>query len=139
MIEFTIPGIPAKHVETRFANGHAYSPCTKAKQDLKNKMLLYAPETPSEGPIILEATYFMPTPKSFSKKKKQMFTEYEKSGDPVEHTKKPDTCAMNKILKDAMEGIFYKNDSQVFDEHFRKVYGQEPRTEVRTIEYQCTT
>lgn len=139
MVSFTIDGIPAKHKETRFSRkGWAYSGCAKEKEELHQKILSVYKQAMSYQPIILKATYWMPIPKSFSKKKTKFLIDMEREGQPVPHPKKPDTDAMTKILKDALEKIAYYNDSQVFDESFKKFYSTYPRTEVEIYEYPFT-
>ena len=45
------------------------------------------------------------------------------------HTKKPDSDNLLKTVKDALEGTFYKNDSQICKVNMEKVYSDRPRIE----------
>jgi Holliday junction resolvase RusA-like endonuclease len=60
----------------------------------------------------MELTFYMQRPKSLPKKVKH-------------HMKKPDVDNLAKGVKDALEGIFYRNDSQVCDLRVKKVYCEE--------------
>jgi Holliday junction resolvase RusA-like endonuclease len=83
-------------------------------------------QAPIEGPIRLTAMFYMPVPKSASKKKQ---AEALDGG----HTKKPDLDNLVKFIKDCLNGVAWKDDSQVCELYAQKVYGEEPRTEI-TIE-----
>lgn len=72
-----------------------------------------------EGALSMELTFHMLRPKSLPKK-------------IVHHMKKPDVDNLAKAVKDGMEGVFYKNDSQVCSLRVRKVYCLEhPGVQVR--------
>src|SRR3972149_3053602 len=53
-----------------------------------------------EGPLALELYFYLPRPKSLSKKVRH-------------HVKKPDIDNLAKGAKDAMKGILYRDNSQV--------------------------
>lgn len=80
-------------------------------------------KTHYKGAIKIEVGFYMPIPKSLSKKKQEELT-----GDW--HIKKPDCDNMIKGIKDALEGIAYDNDSQVCHETSYKIYSRKPRIEV---------
>ena len=44
---------------------------------------------------------------------------------------KPDWDNIGKIVSDALNGIAYRDDSQVVDSRVRKIYSNEPRTVIR--------
>jgi len=48
----------------------------------------------------------------------------------VAHTSKPDLDNMVKLVKDALTGVFWRDDSQIDALDARKCYGDMPRTEV---------
>ena len=80
-------------------------------------------KTHYKGAIKIEVGFYMPIPKSLSKKKQE-----ELAGEW--HTKKPDTDNLIKGVKDALEGIAFNNDSQVCHETSYKMYSKNPRIEV---------
>lgn len=73
-----------------------------------------------EGALTLEVWFWLQRPKSLPKK--------------VEHAvKKPDLDNLVKAVKDALEGMCYKNDSQFIDEQIHKRYAMNngtPRVEI---------
>lgn len=76
-------------------------------------------------PLRMECLFVMPRPKSKVWKTRAMPRE--------PHVGKPDTDNLVKAVKDALEGIVYKNDSQVWDEHSVKVIaagGEVPHVEI---------
>ena len=75
-----------------------------------------------EGALKLEVTFFMQIPKSLSKKKHgELIGQY--------HIKKPDTDNLVKTVKDSLNGIVYKDDSQVSVILAKKIYSENPRVE----------
>lgn len=64
------------------------------------------------GALKMDLIFFMPRPKSLSKK-------------IIYHTKKPDLDNLVKAIKDALEGICYKNDSQVVESSEKKIYAND--------------
>lgn len=82
---------------------------------------------PLEGPVQLDVTFFMPIPKSLSKKKKD-------SLDGEFHTKKVDLDNLFKLVADVLtRALVYEDDSQVAVVNTEKVYSSEPRTEITII------
>lgn len=106
-------------------SGHTYYPekYRKFKEDIKiylqDKELKYI-----EGAIKLEVEFYMPIPKSYSKKQK---VDMEGSW----HIKRPDTDNLMKAVKDGLEGKIYADDSRVAHEIGKKIYSRNPRIEVK--------
>jgi len=86
--------------------------------------LPYKPDSPIKDPIELVMRCYMPIPKTTSKKKRALMLEGE-----IKHTKRPDFDNMIKII-DALNGIFWIDDSQIYSMQFRKSYSDIPRTEL---------
>ena len=83
-------------------------------------------QMPENAPLRMDATFFMPIPKSTPKRlRERMATEQ------VYHTKKPDASNILKSVEDAIIGIAYKDDAQIACEYVRKVYSERPRVEVK--------
>lgn len=70
-------------------------------------------------------TFFMPIPKGVAKKYLADF-QSEKLG----HLKRPDLDNMVKLLADALNGIIWADDSQIFNLHACKLYSANPRIEL---------
>lgn len=79
-----------------------------------------------EGPIAVKVTYIFAPPKSWPKHKKLKLA----SGHNYYKTTKPDlTDNLNKGVFDALEGLIFKNDSQIcVVESLVKKYGLAPAT-----------
>ena len=73
---------------------------------------------PSEKPLKAIVVVTFEPPKSLSKKKREalLLTKY---------TKKPDVDNVIKAILDGLNGIAYKDDSQIYDLKTRKEYGLE--------------
>lgn len=78
-------------------------------------------------PLKLHIVFYMPIPKSISKKKAKTMV-----GKP--HTKKPDNDNLLKSVLDAMNNIVYHDDGQVSCINVYKVYSDEPKT---VIQVEC--
>jgi len=72
-------------------------------------------------PIRVQVIFYMQIPKSISKKKSLLMR-----GKP--HTKKPDSDNLVKAVLDAMNGIVYYDDGQIFNLTVSKFYSDKPRT-----------
>lgn len=133
-IKIVIPGIPIPKQSFRFGlmktkTGipivRKYQPKEIVNQKnhiiARLKALLPYDYQPSENPLIIhECTFYFPFRKSSK--------DYE--GKPK--TTKPDvTDNLLKGLIDAMQGIVFVNDSQIWKMvNVRKVYSENPRTEI---------
>ena len=68
---------------------------------------------PEEGPVAMHIDFLFEVPKSWSKKRKAAAKW---------HTSRPDIDNLQKGIKDALNGIAYKDDSQVCQVTARKQY-----------------
>lgn len=132
MLEFTIPGEPTAKGRPRMTTiggkPRAFTPqkTRDAEETLKARAMEFRPAEPFDGPIHLDVIFVLPVPKSWPKWK----TEAAIDGS-LRHTKKPDRDNLLKLLKDAFNGVFWLDDSQVDVGTCRKMYGAQPRTWVR--------
>ena len=118
--------IPKPAPRPRFSKFGTYNP--KDYTDYKKAISLIVSRLHKE--VILNACelticLYMPIPKMSKKKHLAII------GQP--HIKKPDLDNLIKGVKDAMNGIVYKDDSQVYKINAIKIYSEEPR-----IEYQIS-
>lgn len=88
-----------------------------AEESFIQQAIKYKPETPWEGPISITFRFYKIKPPSMSKKVK-------------EWTKKPDLDNLIKLSLDAMNKIFFQDDSQIVEIIARKEYSDTPRTYV---------
>lgn len=112
IMSITVPVVPVPQPRQRHAmiGGHVrnYTPTGHPVNVFKAAMQLAVAEqlkVPIEGPIMLEADFFLPRTKA------QMRSRWE---GPIPHTARPDTDNLVKALKDALKGIAWRDDSQVF-------------------------
>lgn len=138
-ITFTVPGLPRpwKRQKNRFirkgAGGFISSymnPKTREAEDtFIARAIAHKPETPIAGPVALDLLFVLPIPKSESKRFHADCAMRE-----VPHTKTPDMDNLEKLVADALNGVFWLDDKQVCRVTKRKIYGTIPRTEVRIEE-----
>jgi Holliday junction resolvase RusA-like endonuclease len=100
----------------------AYS-CPKQKKHIAAMQQHMSAEggEPLEGPLHLDLIAYMPTQKSWPKKKIQAAL----SGSLL-HTNKPDASNILKLVEDAANGILFKDDSQIVSAIVTKEYSEMP-------------
>lgn len=85
---------------------------------LKGSLVPYAPKELMEGPLKLHVMVCWPYLKNEKK-------SVVKEGALIPKHTTPDGNNILASVADVMEGIFYKNDSQLYCEHIEKWYGPE--------------
>jgi len=132
-IEFTVPGIPISQPRQRHAliAGHLrnYTPSKHPVNDYKAAVKIMASNnfiTPYHGPVIVAITAYFPRPKSHYRHAKGLCAL--KKDAPLAHTTKPDAENVAKAILDALTGVAYLDDKQVYILHVTKYYGDNPRT-----------
>jgi Holliday junction resolvase RusA-like endonuclease len=85
----------------------------------------YRDKLPVEHPISLVVKFYMPVPKSWPKYKKD-----EVKNGLIHHTKKPDLDNLVKFVKDNLNEVAWKDDSQVYELKAIKQYSFEPETRI---------
>ena len=147
-IHFTVPGNPkAQQRHRSWQKGQSrgtYDPSASDKADFLALCRDNAPERPIEGVVGLSVVFWMPIPKGCSK----MFKNEIEGWDGVTksmvnfkdyycgkytHIKRPDIDNLLKHLKDALTGVYWRDDSQVQIHCAYKLYSHKPRTEVEVI------
>lgn len=133
MIKFEVYGTPVAKQRPRVTrSGIAYTPSktvnyeTVVRYTYQSK---YALQEPILGRIEANITAVFPVPKSYSKKKTAELLAGHNNYD-----KKPDCDNLAKIILDALNGIAYKDDSQVTVLHIAKEYGTQPKVIVELKE-----
>lgn len=128
MIVINVPGLPQGKGRARFGNGRTYTPAKTVayeglialagEQAMDGRALL-------EGPVYVTLTAFFPIPKSWNKAR----TAQAQSG-LAWHTSKPDGDNILKAVGDGLNGIVWKDDSQLAFTKVIKQYGPAPRLEI---------
>jgi Holliday junction resolvase RusA-like endonuclease len=134
-LHFMVEGTPIGKGRPKFARrGNFVSTYTPAKTRNYEDIIKVAAtqamtEPPIETPLAVFVYIAVPVPMSYSKKRKEnCLVGIEK---PV---KKPDIDNVAKCFLDAMNGIVYKDDSQVVSLHVTKEYGTVGMVEVMVRE-----
>lgn len=130
-IHIRIPGPPVAKGRPRFGKGNAYTPKKTAEYERTGGWLVKQAmqgRKPFEGPVCVQATYWMPVPRSWSKKRRERaLAGLEK------HTSKPDLDNLQKLTLDMLNKIAFADDAQVVEMEVAKKYGREPHAAI-TIE-----
>ena len=122
---FQVPGEPVGKGRPRFTRqGRAYTPAKTAKYENLVSLTfqqMYPNHVPFENAVEMKMIAYFSIPKSWSKKKHQQAVLNQ-----IFPTKKPDTDNIAKV-KDALNGIAFKDDSQVVKETIIKRYAEVPK------------
>jgi len=131
---FEIPGEPRGKGRPRFSrrSGAAY---TDAKTAAYENLVAvayrakYPDASPIETAVVLTATAYMSIPKSTSKKRRAAMLAGE-----IRPTKKPDIDNVLKAVLDGLNGLAFRDDSQVVTIAIRKEYSETPGLTVAIAE-----
>ncbi len=135
-VAFTIYGPPvAKGRPRHMRNGHTFTPAKtrQAEDNIRAQACRYlellpgGDPIPAGVPIQLTILFCLPIPASWSLKKQRRAEE-----NAILPTTKPDLDNLVKAVKDALNGLFWHDDSQVvrYGELTGKYYDRQPKTEV---------
>lgn len=141
VLEFKVLGNPVAQARPRFAQmgNHVRVYDSKASAEEKAAVRLIAQQAikqqqwafPSpEMPIRVEIVSCRKIPKG----KQRWFSEAARL-NLVAPLNKPDNDNILKLYMDAMNGVVYPDDKQVFDARVRKVFGEQAYTYVKVIGY----
>lgn len=132
MITLELFGDPIPQARPRFARKGSFVSCydnqAKVKEGYKWQLRSQFREEPWEFPIALDIVFFMPIPKSSSGiKKRQM------ANGVIAHMKKPDLDNLQKFVLDCLNGLAFRDDSQISEIRAKKIYSNKPGTLIRMI------
>lgn len=124
-VTIVIMGPPAGKGRPKFTRkGHAFTPeHTRAaeKQIAWTAKSEMGSRAPMEGPLMLNFRAIYVIPKSWPKQK-----QMDALLGRIRPTSKPDIDNVQKLLCDAMNGIVYRDDSQIVHVECDKRYGANP-------------
>ena len=128
MIRFTVPGPPQGKGRPRFSTKGGFARAFTPQKTVAYEGLIamageaaMAGAVPFEGPMRVDAIATFAIPKSWSKKRRA-----EAESGTVFHTSKPDRDNIDKAIGDGLNGIIWKDDSQVAAGQTIKRYGAVP-------------
>lgn len=134
MINFTVPGKPQGKARARTGynpvigrvTSHTPEATANYENWIKTCYINARQERFSDGiPIKASIVAFFEPPKSTSKKQRQ-----EMLAGRLMPTKKPDIDNIAKVVLDALNGLAYKDDTQVVTLELQKLYAEEEKLEV---------
>ncbi len=115
MIQFSIPGEPQPQARHRKGKGgNMYDPSAQAKKYFGILAMQQRPEEPFDFPVAVTIGFFFEA----------------KKGEEGWHTKKPDIDNCIKFALDALNGIYWKDDSFVVQVTATKRYSDKPGIEI---------
>lgn len=136
MISFEVKGSPLALKRHRtFRKGNftgTYDPSKNEKSDFLAKVQQHAPDQPWTCPIHMMVTFDFDRPKSHFGTGKN--AGKLKANAPMWHTKTPDLDNLVKFICDAMNKVFFKDDSQICLISMQKRYSATPRTVISIME-----
>lgn len=135
--DFEVLGVPkakGRHRHRATAGGKVFTHPDKntvaAEQDFGLQSLQHRPAKPHTGELGIRIDAFMPVPKSMPKYKRELALARK-----LRPGKKPDPDNLLKLVCDALQGIYYENDSQFVGKNIEKWYSDRPRWRVRLYEW----
>ena len=133
-IVFEIPIEPRAQKRDRIGTfgGHGRSYKSKEQSQYEGKVAAliaqHRPERPLEGALELQVICYLPIPVSKSKKWKAQAIDYT-----IRPNTKPDCSNLLKNIEDIMNGVFYRDDSQIVKAIISKYYHINPRWYIKLI------
>ena len=127
-----IPGKPIAKKRPRFVRRGEHVITYNPQETEEGKWLLMAKGQITEtmtGAILMSCLFSFNRPKSHFGSGKN--AGKLKSSAPVYHTQKPDIDNLQKFVKDCLNGVAYRDDSQIVEVHAVKVWGEQAKTEIR--------
>lgn len=137
-MKLEILGKPMGKQRPRLSKFGAYTPQKTVNYETLIKYLFtqkYPNFKPYEGELRAKITAIFEVPKSYSKKKREALLPIlgiENSG--AGYTHKPDCDNIAKIVLDALNGLAYKDDSQITALLVFKEYGEQAKVIVEVEE-----
>jgi Holliday junction resolvase RusA-like endonuclease len=129
MINLIISGTPIAKKRPRFVRRGNFVGTYNPQETEEGRFLFEIQkqwkEKPLEGPINLKVYFFLPIPKGTSRIK-----TVKMINGIIKHTKRPDCDNLIKFVKDCLNTVVWKDDSQIFLINAEKIYSTEPRTSI---------
>ena len=126
---FTVPGPPQGKGRPRFTRtGHAFTPAKTAEYErqIRQAYTRQCGQTfPEDAALRVKIVAWFSVPASDSKARRDMKLKHKML--PI---KKPDWDNIGKVICDALNGLAYRDDSQIVDGRVIKVYGEQPKVTV---------
>tara|TARA_Y100000310_G_scaffold184500_1_gene184621 strand:+ start:274 stop:747 length:474 start_codon:yes stop_codon:yes gene_type:complete len=131
-VTVSIPGRPVGKGRPRFGKGKVYTP--EPTRNAENTLQFYFRQAcwvPLEGPLSLTVAFCFKYPRSWSKARR----EAVEGGEEPWYMGKPDLDNLLKLVKDAGNGILWRDDAQVVSIEADKVYSVENQTIINVFSH----
>lgn len=132
MVTIKVDGVPVPKGRARYVRrGNHISTYTPEKTRTYETLIKDAARQamgasePLETPVSLYLYIRVPIPASATKKRLQAIADGSEKP-----TKKPDASNVLKSVEDGMNGVVYKDDSQIVNIHVTKVFSSEPGVDI---------
>lgn len=133
MQQFIIPGNPIAKKRPRFARRGKFVTTYNDQETEEGRFLWEVKQQlkqpPLEGPIKISCIFYMSRPKNHYGTGKN--AGKLKLNAPTLYTKKPDLDNLEKMVFDCLNHVAWKDDSQIVESVARKIYSENPRTEIK--------
>lgn len=106
-----------------------YDPSAVDKADLLAVVQSNAPMVPYSEPLRVVVDFYFTRPKSHFKSGKN--SHLLKDSAPLYHTSTPDASNCLKMVEDALNKVYWRDDSILCEVGVRKRYSDRPRIEIR--------
>ena len=117
---YIFQGKPTPQARPRFGNGRCWDDQKQLREQCSFDMLVqHKPASLYKGALLLKIYFFMPTPK-------------KKASN--QHIVKPDLSNLIKFVEDSANGILFADDKQIVEIYAKKIYSENPRTELIIVE-----
>ena len=128
-MKIIIPGKPIAKKRPRFARRGKFTTTYSDQETEEGKVLWEIRQQvkgkPLEGAVKVHMIFDMYIPKSTSLKRKKLMLE-----NRIMHIKRPDIDNLTKWIYDIFNGVVWRDDSLVIEEHAIKKYSENPKTTV---------
>lgn len=126
--QIIIPGTPIAKKRPRFFRRGEYIKSYNPQEAEEGRFRFeiksqWANKEPTKYPMIVRMQFVFQIPKGTSKKNQAMMLSGE-----IRHSKKPDIDNLAKFYLDAMNGIVFHDDRQVYELDLSKLYGHYAHT-----------
>lgn len=132
--ELIVYGDPKAQGRPRAVSRGKFTSVYESKKDKKNKQTLAViaqQKSPTElltCPLRVDIYFYFRRPKSHYGTGKN--SKVLKNSAPTYYTKKPDRDNLDKMVLDALNGVFWLDDRQVCQGWLQKKYSERPSTEI---------
>ncbi len=133
-VEVLVPGVPIPASRPRVTQGgaHTFTPERYSKHKRVIAKCAVGAKHLGEGPLHLDVRFYLPIPASSSRIARE---EMRRGARLPVGRNSGDFDNLAKACADALNRICYEDDSQIVSARITKLFGEDPRTEIRLHPY----